>query len=74
MLEIVVAVHQGSHRVVVGDTLLHPWQDILQVAAEQLLELFHKVSLLLVDTVQLHDSHFLVAFQALAEGDILIVG
>ena len=74
MVEIVVAVRQGSHRVVEVDTLLLPRQGILLVAVEHFLELIHKASLLLVDKVQLHDPYFLVAFQALAEGDTRIVG
>ena len=74
MVEIVVAVHQGSHKVVEVDTLVLPRQDILQVAMEHFLELIHKVNLLLVDKVQLHDPYFLVAFQALAEGHIRIDG
>ena len=74
MVEIVVAVRQGSHRVVEVDTLLFLRQDTLLVAAEHFLELIHKVNLLLVDKVQLHDPYSLVAFQALAEGDIRIVG
>ena len=74
MVEIVAAVHQGSHKVVEVDTLLLPRQGILLVAAEHFLELIHKVNLLLVDKVQLHDPYSLVAFQALAEGDTRIVG
>ena len=73
MVEIVVVVRQGSHRVAEGDPLLLPRQGILLVAAEHFLELIHKANLLLVDKVQLYDPYFLVAFQALAEGDILIV-
>ena len=74
MVEIVVVVRQGAHRVVEEGTQLLPRQDILQVAMEHFLELIHKANLLLVDKVQLHDPYSLIAFQAFAEGDIRIVG